>query len=49
VRQGHVDGIKQFIPNPDLDFIRRTTGPSKYLVKQYVKIIAENENHQKSA
>jgi len=28
---------------PDVDFITRTTGLSKHLVKQYVKIIEENE------
>ena len=29
--------------NPDLDFITRTTGLSKYLVNQYVEIITQNE------
>ena len=29
--------------NPDVEFISRTTGLSKYLVKQYVSIIADNE------
>lgn len=29
---------------PDLDFITRTTGLSKHLVNQYVRIITENEN-----
>ena len=30
--------------NADVEFISRTTGLSKYLVKQYVRIIADNEN-----
>jgi hypothetical protein len=30
--------------NPNIEFISRTTGLSKYLVKQYVNIIANNEN-----
>ena len=30
--------------NPDIDFVSRTTGMSKYLVKQYVSIIDDNEN-----
>jgi len=29
--------------NPDIEFVSRTTGMSKYLVKQYVSIIANNE------
>lgn len=29
--------------NPDVEFITRTTGLSKYLVNQYVRIIKENE------
>jgi hypothetical protein len=33
-----------FQVNPDIEFISRTTGLSKYLVKQYVSIIADNEN-----
>jgi hypothetical protein len=34
--------------NPDIDFITRTTGLSKYLVNQYVDIMAKNENNEKS-
>jgi hypothetical protein len=30
--------------NPDIEFVSRTTGLSKYLVKQYVSIITDNEN-----
>jgi hypothetical protein len=30
--------------NPDIEFVSRTTGLSKYLVKQYASIIADNEN-----
>ena len=30
--------------NNDINFICQTTGLSKYLVKQYLKIISENEN-----
>jgi hypothetical protein len=30
--------------NPDIDFVSRTTGLSKYLVKQYVRIITDNQN-----
>lgn len=35
---------------PDIEFITRTTGLSKHLVKQYLNIIKENETHsEKSA
>jgi Protein of unknown function (DUF1670) len=34
--------------NPDIDFITRTTGLSKYLINQYVDIMAKNENNEKS-
>ena len=30
--------------NPDIDFVSRTTGLSKHLVKQYVSIITDNQN-----
>jgi len=29
--------------NPDIEFVSRTTGLSKYLIKQYVSIITDNE------
>lgn len=33
---------------PDIEFITRTTGLSKYLVKQYIDIIKENEKSSKN-
>lgn len=35
--------------NPDIDFITRTTGLSKYLVNQYVDIMAKNDKNEKSS
>ena len=34
--------------NPDINFITRTTGLSKYLVNQYVDIMQKNEKNKKN-
>ena len=43
IQTGFLLVILAYEVNPDLEFVTRTTGLSKYLVKQYVSIIINNE------